>query len=73
MRRVYQEQQLRVTCGEKNSVVAYRFWCAMSSPCRELGLLERPDALEKLALLAKYGRYKDSILEDARRKLEVKP
>jgi predicted nucleic acid-binding protein len=40
---------------------------------RERGLLEGPEALEKLALLAKYGRYKDSIIEDARLKLERKP
>ena len=40
---------------------------------RGRGVLEGPDALEKLALLAKYGRYKDSIVEDARRKLEAKP
>jgi hypothetical protein len=36
-------------------------------------LLEGPDALVKLELLAKYGRYKDSIIEDARLKLEAKP
>src|SRR5579885_531019 len=40
---------------------------------REKGLLEGPEALEKLARLAKHGRYKDSIIEDARRKLEAKP
>jgi len=40
---------------------------------RENGLLEQPEALEKLARLARYGRYKDSIIEDARMKLEVKP
>ena len=40
---------------------------------REKGLLEESEALEKLALLAKHGRYKDSIIEDARLKLEVKP
>ena len=40
---------------------------------REKGLLERPDALAKLAMLAKYGRYKDSIIEDARLKLEGRP
>src|SRR5271154_7186814 len=40
---------------------------------REKGLLQGSEALEKLALLAKYGRYKDSIIEDARRKLEAKP
>jgi predicted nucleic acid-binding protein len=40
---------------------------------REIGLLERPDAIAKLALLAKYGRYKHSIIEDAKLKLEAKP
>jgi predicted nucleic acid-binding protein len=35
-------------------------------------LLEEPASLEKLALLAKHGRYKDSIIEDARLKLEEK-
>jgi len=40
---------------------------------REKGLLEGPDALAKLAVLAKYGRYKDSIIEDAKRRLEAKP
>lgn len=39
---------------------------------REKGLLEGSDALAKLELLAKYGRYKDSIIEDARLKLEAK-
>jgi predicted nucleic acid-binding protein len=38
----------------------------------EKGLLESAAALEKLELLAKYGRYKDSILEDARGRLEAK-
>lgn len=40
---------------------------------REKGLLGEPEALEKLALLAKHGRYKHSIIEDARLKLEVTP
>jgi predicted nucleic acid-binding protein len=39
---------------------------------REKGLLEGPDASAKLALLAKHGRYKHSIIEDARLKLEAK-
>jgi predicted nucleic acid-binding protein len=39
---------------------------------QEKGLLEGPDALAKLATLAKHGRYKDSIIEDARLKLEGK-
>ena len=40
---------------------------------REKGLLEGPDAIAKLALLAKHGRYKHSIIDDARLKLEPKP
>jgi predicted nucleic acid-binding protein len=40
---------------------------------REKRLLEGPDALVKLALLAKHGRYNSSIIEDARLKLEAKP
>jgi pimeloyl-ACP methyl ester carboxylesterase len=35
--------------------------------------LEEAGALEKLTQLARYGRYRDSIIEDARRKLEAKP
>jgi predicted nucleic acid-binding protein len=40
---------------------------------REKGLLEESEALEKLALLAKHGRYKASIIDDARLRLEAKP
>jgi predicted nucleic acid-binding protein len=39
---------------------------------REKGFLEGPEALEKLARLAEHGRYKDSIIDDARLKLEAK-
>jgi uncharacterized protein len=39
---------------------------------REKGLLQVSEALEKLASLAKHGRYKDSIIEDARQRLEAK-
>jgi predicted nucleic acid-binding protein len=38
---------------------------------REMGLLTGSEALGKLTTLAKHGRYKESILEDARRKLET--
>jgi len=38
----------------------------------EKGLLDRSAALAGLAALARYGRYKDSIIEDARLKLEVR-
>ncbi|HXN96522.1 MAG TPA: hypothetical protein VN879_18590 [Candidatus Acidoferrales bacterium] len=40
-------------------------------PSREKGLLDRSAAFAGLAALAKYGRYKNSIIEDARLKLEV--
>ena len=40
---------------------------------REKGLLTGSEALTKLTTLAKHGRYKESILEDARRKLEARP
>ena len=40
---------------------------------REKGLLTGSEALIKLTTLAKHGRYKESILEDARRKLETRP
>ena len=39
---------------------------------REKGLLTVGEALVKLATLRTHGRYKQSILEDARRKLETK-
>jgi len=38
---------------------------------RERKLLSVNESLTKLALLAKHGRYKQSILEDAKRKLEA--
>jgi len=39
---------------------------------REKGLLTSSEALATLMTLAKHGRYKESILEDARRKLETR-
>ncbi len=39
---------------------------------REKGLLDPGDALAKLTALGEYGRYKNSIIEDARRKMEVR-
>jgi predicted nucleic acid-binding protein len=38
---------------------------------REKGLIDEESALSKLAALARSGRYKGSILEDARLRLEV--
>lgn len=40
---------------------------------RGKGLIEGTDAFAKLEVLAKYGRYKSSMIEDARLKLEAKP
>jgi len=37
---------------------------------REKGLIDRNDALARLSSLARHGRYKSSILEDAKRRLE---
>ena len=39
---------------------------------REKGLIDRGDVLSKLAALARYGRYKDTIVEEARLKLGAK-
>jgi predicted nucleic acid-binding protein len=41
--------------------------------CRERNLIGRDEAAGKLDLLAKYGRYKDSIVEDVRARLEEYP
>ena len=53
--------------------VAFATAVAILIQSRQKRLLGGPDALAKLGLLAKYGRYKDSIIEDARRKLEAEP
>jgi predicted nucleic acid-binding protein len=39
--------------------------------CREKNLITLSDALLKLALLTSYGRYRDSIVEDVRTRLEA--
>lgn len=38
---------------------------------RQRGLIDKDDALVRLSSLARYGRYKSSILEDAKRRLEA--
>ena len=40
---------------------------------RQKALIDRGDSLLKLSALAKYGRYRNSILEDARLRLEEQP
>jgi hypothetical protein len=37
---------------------------------REKGLIDRSEALVRLSTLARHGRYRNSIVEDARRVLE---
>jgi uncharacterized protein len=39
----------------------------------EKGLIERSDTLNRLAALGKYGRYRSTIIEDAKRQLEEQP
>jgi predicted nucleic acid-binding protein len=41
--------------------------------CRERNLIGKSEALERLELLAKWGRYKSSIVDDARTRLEEYP
>lgn len=41
--------------------------------CRERNLIEKSEAEEKLELLAKWGRYKSSIVDDVRTRLEEYP
>jgi uncharacterized protein len=41
--------------------------------CRERNVIGKSEAASKLELLAKYGRYKNSIVEDARVRLEEYP
>jgi len=40
---------------------------------RQKSLIDRSDALLKLSALAEYGRYRNSILEDAKLRLEEQP
>jgi predicted nucleic acid-binding protein len=74
------EKSQLVGIDDKNGIdacrvlgIAFRTVVGILIRGREKGLLEGPDAIAKLALLAKHGRYKHSISEDARLKLEAKP
>jgi hypothetical protein len=53
------------------SAIAFTTAVGILIRTREKGRLEGPDALAKLGLLAMHGRYKNSIIEDARLKLET--
>ena len=50
--------------------VAFTTAIALLLRSREKGLLSSEDAFLRLKQLARFGRYKDAIMEDARRKLE---
>jgi predicted nucleic acid-binding protein len=73
------EQAQIVGIDDKNGInackllgVAFTTAVGVLVRMREKGLLTVGEALVKLATLGKHGRYKQSILEDARRKLETK-
>ena len=74
-----QKERARIVgIDDKNGINAYKllgipFTTAVGIllRSREKGLLDRSAAFAGLAALAKYGRYKNSIIEDARLKLEV--
>ena len=75
-----QEKALIVGIDDKRGIDACKlvgipFTTAVAILVRtyQKGLIERSDALLRLAALAKHGRYKSSILEDAKRKLEEQP
>jgi len=75
-----QEKALLVAIDDKNGINACKlagipFTTAVGIlvRSREKGLIDRSDALMKLSALAKCGWYRDSILEDARMRLEEQP
>jgi len=75
-----QEGALLVGIDDKNGInackllgIAFTTAIGILVRSREKGLLTGSEALAKLTTLAKHGRYKESILEDARRKLETRP
>src|SRR5215472_13746561 len=67
-----QSQEYRTGAQRPSKLLGVAFTTAVGILIRgrERGLLAESEALEKLSSLAKLGRYKDSIIEDARRKLE---
>jgi predicted nucleic acid-binding protein len=72
------EKALLVGMDDKNGInackllgLAFTTAAGILIRSREKGLLSQNDALAKLDLLAKYGRYKDSIVEDVRARLEA--
>ena len=75
-----QEKALLVGIDDKNGINACKlagipFTTAIGILVRscQKGLIDRADALVKLAALANYGRYRNAILEDAKLRLEGQP
>jgi hypothetical protein len=75
-----QEKALLVGIDDKNGINACKlagipFTTAVGILVRsgQKGLIDRSDALVKLSALAKYGWYRDAILEDAKLRLEEQP
>jgi predicted nucleic acid-binding protein len=75
-----QEDALLVGIDDKNGINACKlagipFTTAIGILVRscQKGLIDRADALVKLAALANYGRYRNAILEDAKLRLEGQP
>ncbi len=75
-----QEKALLVGIDDKNGMNACKlagipFTTAVGILVRscQKGLIERSDALVKLSALAKYGWYRNAILEDAKLRIEEQP
>jgi predicted nucleic acid-binding protein len=75
-----QEKALLVGIDDKNGINACKlvgipFTTAVGIlvRSRQKGLIDRSDALVKLSALAKYGWYRNTILEDAKLRLEEQP
>jgi len=75
-----QEQAVLVGIDDKRGInackltgVPFTTAAAILLRSRQKGLIEKNDALARLSSLARYGRYKSSIVEDIKRKLEEQP
>jgi predicted nucleic acid-binding protein len=75
-----QEKALLVAIDDKRGINACKlvgipFTTAIGILMRscEKGLIDRSDAAIRLSALARHGRYRSSILEDAKRRLEEQP
>ena len=75
-----QESALLVGIDDKQGINACKllgipFTTAVAILLRscEKGVIKRTDALNRLAALVRYGRYRISILEDTKRQLEEQP